>query len=133
MTLYEVQDSSPQLVAALVDIWDRSVRATHLFLSDEEVEQIKKYVPQALDGVQHLIVAEDESGEPVAFMGTENGRLEKVLASGCCNTVSRIMTSGNLPSTSRIPKQLDFTNTWGSEPTGERTATSKAIPIRFCT
>ena len=81
MTLYEVQDSSPQLVAALVGIWERSVRATHLFLSDEEVKEIKKYVPQALSGVQHLIVAEDESGKPAAFMGTENGRLEVLFLS----------------------------------------------------
>ena len=81
MTLYEIQDRSPQLVAALVDIWERSVRATHLFLSDEEVAKIKKYVPQALGNVQHLIVAEDESGKPAAFMGTENGRLEMLFLS----------------------------------------------------
>ena len=64
-----------------MDVWERSVRATHLFLSDAEVKQIRQYVPQALDGVQHLIVAEDESGEPVAFMGTENGRLEMLFLS----------------------------------------------------
>lgn len=81
MTLYEIQDRSPQLVAALVDVWERSVRATHLFLSDEEVAQIKEYVPQALSGVQRLIVAEDESGKPAAFMGTENGRLEMLFLS----------------------------------------------------
>lgn len=81
MTLYEVHDRSPQLVAALVDIWERSVRATHLFLSDEEVKQIKKYVPQALGNVQHLIVAQNESGKPAAFMGTENSRLEMLFLS----------------------------------------------------
>lgn len=81
MTLYETQDRSPQLVAVLVDVWERSVRATHLFLSDEEVAKIKKYVPQALGNVQHLIVAEDESGKPAAFMGTENGRLEMLFLS----------------------------------------------------
>ena len=81
MTLYEVQDRSPQLVAALVDVWERSVRATHLFLSDEDVAQIKQYVPQALRGVAHLIVAEDECGNPVAFMGTENSRLEMLFLS----------------------------------------------------
>lgn len=81
MTLYEIQDRSPQLVAALVDVWERSVRATHLFLSDGEVKQIKQYVPQALSGVAHLIVAEAESGKPIAFMGTENGRLEMLFLS----------------------------------------------------
>ena len=55
-------------------IWERSVRATHLFLSDAEVNRIKEYVPRAFEGVEHLIVAEAE--KPVAFMGTQNGRLE---------------------------------------------------------
>ena len=55
-------------------IWERSVRATHLFLSDAEVNRIKEYVPRAFEGVEHPIVAEAE--KPVAFMGTQNGRLE---------------------------------------------------------
>ena len=57
-----------------MQIWERSVRATHLFLSDAEVNRIKEYVPRAFEGVEHLIVAEAE--KPVAFMGTQNGRLE---------------------------------------------------------
>ena len=64
------------LIHALLDIWERSVRATHLFLSDGEIESIKEYVPRALTGVEALTVAEDEGGRPVAFMGTENGTLE---------------------------------------------------------
>lgn len=76
MKIYEIDERTPQLLANLLNIWEDSVRATHLFLSDAEVKQIKKYVPQALGGVEHLIVAEDELGEPIAFMGTEEGRLE---------------------------------------------------------
>lgn len=52
------------------------VRATHRFLSDVEVRQIKEYVPQAMQGVAHLIVAENETSQIVAFMGVENDRLE---------------------------------------------------------
>ena len=63
----------------LLKVWEASVRATHLFLSDAEVKQIKTYVPQALAGVEHLIVAENESGQPIAFMGTEENRLEMLL------------------------------------------------------
>lgn len=52
------------------------MRATHLFLSDSEIQSIKKYVPQALNEVLHLLIAEDESGRAVAFMGVEAGSLE---------------------------------------------------------
>lgn len=76
MKLHEIQVRTPQLLADLLDIWEKSVRATHLFLSDAEVNAIKDYVPQAVSGVEHLILAEDEQERAVAFMGTENGRLE---------------------------------------------------------
>ena len=60
----------------LLGVWERSVRATHLFLSDGEVRSIREYVPQALLGVAHLLVAEDEAGAAAAFMGVEDGSLE---------------------------------------------------------
>ena len=81
MKLYEVKERTPKLLAGLLIVWEESVRATHPFLSDAEVLQIKEYVPQALNGVEHLIVAENEAGEPVAFMGTENHRLEMLFLS----------------------------------------------------
>lgn len=61
---------------ALLSVWEDSVRATHHFLSDAEILKIKTYVPQALSGVEHLVIAEDTAGQPVAFMGVENHRLE---------------------------------------------------------
>ena len=79
MTLYEPQDRTP-LLLALVAVWEASVRATHTFLSDAEILQIKEYVPQALQGVAHLIVAEDD-GQPAAFMGVQDGRLEMLFLS----------------------------------------------------
>ena len=81
MKLYEVKDRTPKLLASLLNIWEESVCATHHFLSDAEVLQIKEYVPQALNSVEHLIVAENESREPVAFMGTEGKRQEMLFLS----------------------------------------------------
>ena len=76
MKIYEATGRSPELIEALLQVWESSVRATHLFLSGSEILNIKKYVPEALRGVEHLIVADDESGSPVAFMGVENGSVE---------------------------------------------------------
>ena len=67
---------TPVLISQLVEVWERSVRETHLFLSDEEILQIKEYVPQALSGVANLLVAESEAGSPIGFMGVEANRLE---------------------------------------------------------
>lgn len=76
MKIYEVSERSAALIAKLLEVWEKSVRATHLFLSDEEVKNIKNYVPQALSGIAHLLIAENEAGMPVAFMGIEDGVLE---------------------------------------------------------
>ena len=52
------------------------MRATHHFLSSREIEQIKEYVPEALNLVPRLVIAREESGAPVGFMGVDGGRLE---------------------------------------------------------
>lgn len=59
MEIYEVEKRTAQLLTSLLDIWEGSVRATHHFLSDAEIDR----------------------DEPVAFMGTEKGRLEMLFLS----------------------------------------------------
>ncbi len=76
MNLYEIQNRTPELIAQLLRVWEASVRATHLFLSDAEVKRIREYVPMALGGVAYLIVVEDNTDAPTAFMGVQDGRLE---------------------------------------------------------
>lgn len=80
MKIYEVEERDI-LIPVLLNIWESSVKATHHFLSDAEIAHIKAYVPQAIKGVEQLITAENESGTPIAFMGTENGRLEMLFLS----------------------------------------------------
>ena len=72
----KIKDRTPLLVEQLLDVWEKSVRATHLFLSGEEIEEIKKYVPTALTAVPHLIIEMDTEGTPVAFMGIADDKLE---------------------------------------------------------
>jgi len=80
MNIYEIKERDP-LLTELLRVWEDSVRATHLFLSDQEVKQIKEYVPQALKEVEHLILAEDESKEIAGFMGIQEERLEMLFLS----------------------------------------------------
>ncbi len=68
MKIVEVQERAQDLIQRLLIVWEKSVRATHLFLSDAEIENIKQYVPEALCGVGYLIIANDEDEHPVAFM-----------------------------------------------------------------
>ena len=51
MRIYEVKERTELLMEQLLKVWEESVRATHQFLSEKEIEKIKEYVPQALAGV----------------------------------------------------------------------------------
>ena len=81
MKILEVADRTPDLINQLLEVWEKSVRATHLFLSDREIKNIKEYVPQALDGIAHLMIDAGEAGRAVAFMGIEDGTLEMLFIS----------------------------------------------------
>lgn len=76
MRMMELESRTPECLDRLLEVWERSVRATHLFLSGGEVEAIKAYVPQALREVPHLVTAEDEGGLPAGFLGADGRRLE---------------------------------------------------------
>ena len=81
MNIYETKDRNPQLIEQLMAIWEDSVRTTHLFLSNNEVQRIKNHVPKAICAVSHLIIVESATHNPVAFMGIENKRLEMLFLS----------------------------------------------------
>ena len=76
MCILEVEERNSDLISKLIAVWEASVRATHLFLSDSKILSIKEYVPQALKSVDKLIIAENEEEKPIAFMGIENETLE---------------------------------------------------------
>ena len=81
MRIIEVKERNAVLLQNLLDVWESSVKATHLFLSEEERNKIKQYVPQALTGVPVLLVAEKEDGTPAGFMGIAEQMLEMLFLS----------------------------------------------------
>ena len=97
MKITEVKNRTPELTDRLLEVWESSVRATHLFLSDGEIDSIKEYVPQALKGVAHLLIAEDDAGHPAAFMGIENGTLEMLFIAPEERGKGQTMTSREIP------------------------------------
>ena len=68
----------------LLDVWENSVKATHLFLSDDEINNIRQYVPQALKGVPVLVIEENENGNLVGFMGIADKMLEMLFILNEC-------------------------------------------------
>lgn len=81
LKIIEVKDRTAFLIEQLLNVWESSVKATHLFLSEDEIEDIKKYVPQALKEIPYLIIIENENENPVGFMGIVEQHLEMLFIS----------------------------------------------------
>lgn len=76
MTIIEIDNRTIALINELLEVWEDSVKATHLFLSNEEINKTKEYVPQALKEVSHLVIIKNEKDIPIAFRGIEGTKLE---------------------------------------------------------
>lgn len=76
MKIFEIKDRTTEVIKESLEVWEDSVKATHLFLSSDDIKDIKEYVPEALKCVSHLVIIENESHQPIAFMGIDNTKLE---------------------------------------------------------
>ena len=54
------------LVGQLARLWERSVRATHLFLSEDDIVAMRPEVREGLRAVLQLAVAFDDGASPTA-------------------------------------------------------------------
>ena len=60
----------------IVQLWQANVKVTHTFLTEQEIQNIKQYIPQAVEHVPHLCIALSEKGELLGFIGVADQRLE---------------------------------------------------------
>ena len=84
MEISIVENRTPQVIEALLQLWEASVRATHDFLTESEIARIGAYVPRALQGVCHLVAAKREDGSLTAFLGVEGRRIEMLFVHSAC-------------------------------------------------
>ncbi len=76
----EVTLRSPALLKQLTAVWESSVRATHAFLTEADIQAIGQDVPEALAAVPHLAVISIHH-VPVGFLGVDGRRLEMLFLS----------------------------------------------------
>lgn len=66
---------SQELIHQLVHVWRKSVVASHTFLTSNDINEIEKFVPMALENINTLLIVE-EQGKPVGFAGADGSKLE---------------------------------------------------------
>ncbi|MGQ8773325.1 acetyltransferase [Serratia sp. NA_112.1] len=62
--------------AQLAEIWQRSVRATHHFLTEENIAQLYPLVLNDYLPAVDVWVAEDRAGHPCGFIGLSGNKVE---------------------------------------------------------
>lgn len=67
---------TPKLGEKLAAVWERSVRATHHFLTEDDIAGMRPFVGEAVCGIGRLAIAFGENDQPLGFAGVENGKLE---------------------------------------------------------
>lgn len=81
MIINKITQRSDDIINILLKVWEQAVRATHLFLTEEDIQKIFDYVPGALLTIPNLIVAQDADFNFVAFMGIADRKLEMLFVS----------------------------------------------------
>jgi len=73
---YSIEKSQKSDYQDIIEIWEASVRATHHFLTEEDILYFKPLIlDQYLDAVE-LRIARNEQGEIVGFLGVAEQGLE---------------------------------------------------------
>lgn len=63
------------LISNLTELWEKSVRATHHFLAEDDIIKLTPFVIMGLNEIETLVV-KFENDIPIAFMGIENHKIE---------------------------------------------------------
>ncbi len=73
-------DRTDVLIEALTTLWEASVRATHHFLTEDNIQKLVPFVKVGLSSIKTLIIAH-ENNNPIAFMGIEAYKIEMLFVS----------------------------------------------------
>ena len=121
LNIIEIQDRTPELTEKLLAVWESSVRATHLFLSPGAIEALKLRAPGPGRRTQ-LIIAEDDRGCPLGFLGIADKKVEMLFVADehrSRGIGSALLGYGieqygvnDLAVNEENPLAKDFTNTW---------------------
>lgn len=71
-----LNERNEQTIERLLAIWESSVRKTHTFLTEADIEVIKPDVKNGLIAIKHLYGVIDDVGVIQGFMGVENKKIE---------------------------------------------------------
>ena len=76
MNILTATERDDNFIARLIAIWELSVRKTHTFLTEADIERLGPMVIEALRAIEVLLYALDENDQICGFMGVEAAKIE---------------------------------------------------------
>ncbi|NOI79752.1 GNAT family N-acetyltransferase [Vibrio tubiashii] len=71
-----VENVLPEYYAEMLDVWENSVRATHDFITEDDIEFFKPIILEQAFPVVTLRCVKNESGLILGFVGTHESKIE---------------------------------------------------------
>lgn len=71
-----VEKVLPEYYSEMLDVWENSVRATHDFISDEDIEFFKPIIIEQAFPAVSLRCVKSESGSILGFVGVYDSKIE---------------------------------------------------------
>lgn len=71
-----VEKVIPENYSELLDVWENSVRATHDFISDEDIEFFKPIIIEQAFPAVSLRCVKSENGSILGFVGVHDSKIE---------------------------------------------------------
>ncbi|MCC4834927.1 GNAT family N-acetyltransferase [Shewanella sp. 10N.7] len=70
-----VENVLPENYAEMLNVWENSVRATHDFITEEDIEFFKPIIIEQAFPAVTLRCVKSESGSIIGFVGTHNSKI----------------------------------------------------------
>lgn len=74
--MINIRKATPEDFDALAEIWEAAVRATHDFLTDRDINNLRPQVRELYMPQIPMQLAENDAGQPLGFIGSHENRIE---------------------------------------------------------
>ena len=71
-----INSASQRDYPAIIELWELSVRASHLFLPEDYLQRIKKLLPSILEAVKLFVHLENDQKTITGFLGVTDEKIE---------------------------------------------------------
>ena len=117
-----------ELIAGLLGIWEASVRASHHFLTEDDIRGLCPKAEEAIRQIETLWVVEDENVR-IGFMGIQSGKIEMLFLHPDYfrKGIGRML----IQKAFRTHRPLDSTKGWDSAHSAGTAPMTRATPSLF--